>query len=206
MAYKVFPDSAAAKGEKDGHEKASRRGDGAGLPHEGRALVAGIQPPLRASAFLMIVIDQPHDLSADGARRRSSPMSTAISTPRARAAWRAARPADPGFAAALAEQRQGRNAIVTAAESTGAPLRAPRRRVEGLAAPKGRRHGDRRPSARTRLGGLRWPGAGLVAGAVAVVLAVIVLSGGGPGSTTWPPPPSARRPRRSRACRRTPSS
>jgi anti-sigma factor RsiW len=88
--------------------------------------------------------------------------------------------ADPGFAAALAEQRQGRDAIVTAAESTGAPL-ALRGRVEGLAAPKGRRHGDRRPSARTRLGGLRWPGAGLVVGAVAVVLAALVLVGGGPG-------------------------
>ena len=49
-----------------------------------------------------------------------------------------------------------------------------------MAAP-GRRHGDRRPSARTRLGGIRWPGAGLVAGALAAVLAAIVLVGGGPG-------------------------
>ena len=107
-------------------------------------------------------------------------MSTAISTPEKRAGVESRAASDPGFAAALAEQRQGRDAIATAAESTGAPL-ALRTRVEELAAPKGRRHGDRRPSARTRLGGLRWPGAGLVAGAVAVVLAVIVLSGGGPG-------------------------
>ena len=86
---------------------------------------------------------------------------------------------DPSFAAALALQQQGRDAIVTASESAGAPL-ALRARVEAMAAP-GRRHGDRRPSARTRLGGIRWPGAGLVAGALAAVLAAIVLVGGGPG-------------------------
>ena len=34
---------------------------------------------------------------------------------------------------------------------------------------------------RTRLGGLRWPAAGVAAGAVAVTLAVVVLVGGGPG-------------------------
>ena len=127
----------------------------------------------------MIVIDQPHDLSADdeaalvayvdgklGAEERAGVESRAAS--------------DPGYAAALSEHRRGRDAIVTAAESTGAPL-ALRARVEGLAADKGRRHGDRRPSARTRLGGIRWPGAGLVAGAVAVALAALVLTGGGPG-------------------------
>jgi anti-sigma factor RsiW len=127
----------------------------------------------------MIVIDQPHDLSADdeaalvayvdgnlGAEQRSEIETRAAS--------------DPSFAAALALQQQGHDAIFSAAESTGAPL-ALRTRVEGLAA-QGRRHGDRRPSARTRLGGIRWPGAGLVAGAVAAVLAAIVLfGGGGPG-------------------------
>jgi hypothetical protein len=96
-----------------------------------------------------------------------------------RAAVESRAASDPTFAAALAQQQQGRDAIVTAAESTGAPL-ALRARVEGLAE-QGRRHGGRRPSARTRLGGIRWPGAGLVAGAVAVVLAAIVLIGGGPG-------------------------
>ena len=45
-----------------------------------------------------------------------------------------------------------------------------------------RRHGERRrPAARPRLGGIRWPGAGLVAGALAVALAAVVLVGGGPG-------------------------
>ena len=41
MAYKVFPESTAAKGgEKDGRpRRRSRRGDRARPPHEGRALV-----------------------------------------------------------------------------------------------------------------------------------------------------------------------
>ena len=71
--------------------------------------------------------------------------------------------------------------IATAAESTGAPLAlrdAGRGAGRGAGTPPRR---DARPSARTRLGGIRWPAAGLVAGAVAVALAAVVLVGGGPG-------------------------
>jgi anti-sigma factor RsiW len=127
----------------------------------------------------MIVVDQPHDLSADDEAALVAYVDGNLDAGgRAQIERRAA--SDPSYAAALALQQQGRDAIVTTAESTGAPL-ALRTRVEGLAA-QGRRHGDRRPSARTRLGGIRWPGAGLVAGAVAVALAAIVLfGGGGPG-------------------------
>jgi anti-sigma factor RsiW len=126
----------------------------------------------------MIVIDQPHDLSADDEAALVAYVDGRLD-PEQRSLVESRAAADPSFAAALALQQEGRDAIATAAESTGAPL-ALRSRVEGLAA-QGRRHGDRRPSARTRLGGIRWPGAGLVAGAVAVVLAAIVLIGGGPG-------------------------
>jgi anti-sigma factor RsiW len=126
----------------------------------------------------MIVIDQPHDLSAEDEAALVAYVDGNLDPDeRGRVEERAA--SDPSFAAALALQQQGRDAIFTAAESTGAPL-ALRARVEGMAA-QGRRHGDRRPSARTRLGGIRWPGAGLVAGAVAAVLAAVVLIGGGPG-------------------------
>jgi anti-sigma factor RsiW len=127
----------------------------------------------------MIVIDQPHDLSADDEATLVAYVDGNLEPDeRGRVEARAA--SDPSFAAALAQQQQGRDAIFTAAEATGAPL-ALRATIEGMAAQKGRRHGDRRPSARTRLGGLRWPGAGLVAGAVAAVLAALVLVGGGPG-------------------------
>src|SRR4051794_7027152 len=126
----------------------------------------------------MIVIDQPHDLSADDEAALVAYVDGNLDADE-RAGIESRAAGDPGFAAALAEQQRGRDAIVTAAGSTGAPL-ALRARVEGLAA-QGRRHGDRRPSARTRLGGIRWPGAGLVAGAIAVVLAAIVLVGGSPG-------------------------
>jgi anti-sigma factor RsiW len=124
----------------------------------------------------MIVIDQPHDLSADDEARLVAYVDGRLDAEE-RASVEARAAADPGFAAALALQHEGRAAIATAAESTGAPL-ALRARVEGLAA-QGRRHGDRRPSARTRLGGIRWPGAGLVAGAVAAAIAALVLFGGG---------------------------
>lgn len=126
----------------------------------------------------MIVIDQPQDLSADDEAALVAYVDGNLEPgERSRVEARAA--SDPSFAAALRLQQQGRDAIATAAESTGAPL-ALRAAVEGMAA-QGRRHGGRRPSARTRLGGIRWPGAGLVAGAVAAVLAAVVLIGGGPG-------------------------
>lgn len=126
----------------------------------------------------MIVIDQPHDLSADDEATLVAYVDGNLEPDeRGRVEERAA--SDPSFAAALTLQQQGRDAIFTAAESTGAPL-ALRTRIEAAAA-QGRRHGDRRPSARTRLGGIRWPGAGLVAGAVAAVIAAVMLIGGGPG-------------------------
>ena len=127
----------------------------------------------------MIVIDQPHDLSADDEAALVAYVDGRLE-PEERSSVETRAAADPSFAAALALQQEGRDAIATAAESTGAPL-ALRSRVEGLAT-QGRRHGDRRPSARTRLGGIRWPGAGLVAGAVAAVIAaLVVLGGGAPG-------------------------
>src|SRR3954451_8829048 len=140
----------------------------------------------------MIVIDQPHDLSADDEAALVAYVDGRLD-PEQRSSVESRAAADPSFAAALALQQEGRDAIAPAAESTVAPL-ALRSRVEGLAT-QGRRHGARGPSARTRLGGIRWPGAGLVgcaaagvrgagggrrAGAVAVVLAAIVLIGGGP--------------------------
>ena len=126
----------------------------------------------------MIVIDQPHDLSADDEAALVAYVDGHLD-PGQRGQVEARAAEDPSFAAALALQQQGRDAIHTASESVSAPL-ALRASVERTAAP-GRRHGDRRPSARTRLGGIRWPGAGLVAGAVAVALAAVVLVGGGPG-------------------------
>ena len=51
MAYKVFPESTATKGEESGPKSASRRGDRAGLPHEGRALV-GNTGALKGVCFL----------------------------------------------------------------------------------------------------------------------------------------------------------
>jgi anti-sigma factor RsiW len=124
----------------------------------------------------MIVIDQPHDLSADDEAALVAYVDGRLD-PAERSSVETRAASDPGFAAALALQQEGRDAIATAAEGTGAPL-ALRARVEGHAA-QGRRHGDRPPSARTRLGGIRWPGAGLVAGAVAAVIAALVLFGGG---------------------------
>jgi anti-sigma factor RsiW len=126
----------------------------------------------------MIVVDQPRDLSEDEEGELVAYVDGHLEPDRS-AAVEARAAADPSYNAALMRQQAGRNAIATAAESTGAPL-ALRTRVEALSAP-GRRHGDRRPSARTRLGGIRWPGAGLVAGALAAVLAAVVLVGGGPG-------------------------
>jgi anti-sigma factor RsiW len=126
----------------------------------------------------MIVVDQPRDLSEDEEGELVAYVDGQLEPDR-RAAVEARAAADPSYNAALMRQQAGRNAIATAAESTGAPL-ALRTRVEALSAAPGRRHGERRPSARTRLGGIRWPGAGLVAGALAAVLAAVFLAGGGP--------------------------
>lgn len=127
----------------------------------------------------MVVVDLPQDLSEDEEGELVAYVDGLLPADR-RAAVEARAQSDPSYAAALMRQQEGRSAIATAAESTGAPL-ALRTRVEAMADPA-RRHGERRrPSARTRLGGIRWPGAGLVAGALAVALAAVVLVGGGPG-------------------------
>ena len=127
----------------------------------------------------MIVSDVPPELSAEDEADLVAFVDGRLDPERqARVEARAAK--DPAYKAALLSQQVGRNAITAAAEATGAPL-ALKTRVEEMGAARGRRHGVRGPSARTRLGGLRWPAAGVVATGVAVVLAAIVLVGGGPG-------------------------
>ncbi|MEO8688983.1 MAG: hypothetical protein ABI611_12295 [Solirubrobacteraceae bacterium] len=96
---------------------------------------------------------------------------------RARVEARAA--TDPDYKSALVRQQVGRDAVTTAAESTGAPL-ALKTRVDAMGTARGRHKGEQRSGVRTRLGGLRWPAAGLAAGAIAVTLAVVMLIGGGP--------------------------
>jgi anti-sigma factor RsiW len=125
----------------------------------------------------MVVVHHPQDLSADDEAALVAYVDGRLE-PARRAEVEARAESDPSFAAALAHQQAGRDAVVSAAEATGAPLRL-RTQVEAMGA-RGRRHGARGPSARTRLGGIRWP-AGLAAGAVAAVLAAVVLVGGGPG-------------------------
>jgi anti-sigma factor RsiW len=127
----------------------------------------------------MIVADEPPDLTAEDEADLAAFVDGRLEPERrARVEARAAK--DPAYKAALLHQEVGRNAVVTAAEATGAPL-ALKTRVEEMGAARGRRQGARGPSARTRLGGIRWPAAGVVVGAFAVVLAAIVIVGGGPG-------------------------
>ena len=125
----------------------------------------------------MIVIDLPQDLSEDEEGELVAYVDGRLE-PDGRGGSRRERPPIPPTTRPSHCQQQGRKAIAPAAESTGAPL-ALRTRVEAPLGP-GRRHGERRPSARTRLGGIRWPGAGLVPAALAAVLAAVVLVGGGP--------------------------
>src|SRR5687767_2054231 len=120
----------------------------------------------------MVVVDLPQDLSEDEEGELVAYVDGLLPADR-RAAVEARASKDPSYAAALTRQQAGRSAIATAAESTGAPL-ALRTRVEAMADPARRQGERRRPSARTRLGGIRWPGAGLVAGALAVALAAVV--------------------------------
>jgi len=125
----------------------------------------------------MIVADHPPELSAEDEAELVAYVDGRLDAER-RGRVQARAASDPSFAAALARQREGREAITRAAERTGAPL-ALRGRVERLGA-RGRRHGVRGPSARTRLGGIRRPAAGLAVAAVAAVLAAVVLVGSGP--------------------------
>jgi hypothetical protein len=127
----------------------------------------------------MIVAEHPPDLSAEDEADLVAYVDGRLAPERrARVEARAAK--DPAYAAALARQREGHAAITRAAETTGAPL-ALRSRVEAMGEGRGRRHGARGPSTRTRLGGIRWPAAGAVAAGVAAVLAAVMLIGGGPG-------------------------
>ena len=127
----------------------------------------------------MIVSDGPPELSAEDEADLVAFVDGRLDPERqARVEARAAK--DPAYKAALLHQQVGRNAVTAAAEATGAPL-ALKTRVGEMGTARGRRHGERGPSARTRLGGIRWPTAGVVAGGIAAVLAAIVLVGGGPG-------------------------
>jgi anti-sigma factor RsiW len=127
----------------------------------------------------MIVADQPPELSPqDEADLVAFVDGRLDAEGRARVEARAAQ--DPDYKSALVRQQVGRDAVTSAAESTGAPL-ALKTRVEELAAARGQRKGQQRSGMRTRLGGLRWPTAGLAAGAIAATLAVVMLIGGGPG-------------------------
>jgi len=127
----------------------------------------------------MIVADHPPDLSAEDEADLVAYVDGRLE-PERRARVEARAASDPAYAAALARHREGHAAVARAVETTGAPL-ALRSQVEEMGAARGRRHGRRGPSARTRLGGIRRPAAGLVAAAVAAVLAAVVLVGGGPG-------------------------
>ena len=137
----------------------------------------------------MIVIDQPQDLSPDDEADLVLYVDGRLDADR-RAGVEARAASDPSYAAALALQQQGREALVLAAEGTGAPL-ALRTRVEGLQA--GRRHGDRRPEARTRLGGIRWPARGWWRGRSRSRWARWCWWAGARGSRTSRPPPCGRR-------------
>jgi anti-sigma factor RsiW len=127
----------------------------------------------------MIVRDQPPELSPEDEADLVSFVDGHLDAEgRARVVARAA--TDPDYKSALLRQQVGRDAVTSAAESTGAPL-ALKARVEELGAARGRHKGEKRSGVRTRLGGLRWPAAGLAAGAIAVTLAVVMVIGGGPG-------------------------
>jgi anti-sigma factor RsiW len=127
----------------------------------------------------MIVADQPPELSPEDEADLVAFVDGRLDDEgRARVEARAAK--DPDYKSALVRQQVGRDAVTTAAESTGAPL-ALKTRVEAMGAARGRHKGEQRSGVRTRLGGLRWPAAGVAAGAIAVVLAVVMLIGGGPG-------------------------
>ena len=127
----------------------------------------------------MIVADQPPELSPEDEADLVAFVDGRLDPEgSARVEARAAR--DPAYNAALVHQQVGRDAVTAAAEATGAPL-ALKTRVEELGAARGRRKGEQRSPVRTRLGGLRWPAAGIAAGAVAVALGFVVLVGGGPG-------------------------
>ena len=128
---------------------------------------------------MIVAPDHPPDLSIDDEADLAAYVDDRLDPgQRARVDARAAK--DPVFAAALLRQQQGRDALVAAVETTGAPL-ALRTRVEEMGTGRGRRKADQRPAARTRVAGRRWSAAALVAGALAAVLAGIVLIGGGPG-------------------------
>jgi anti-sigma factor RsiW len=127
----------------------------------------------------MIVADQPPELSPEDEADLVAFVDGHLDAEgRTRVEARAAE--DPEYKSALLRQQVGRDAVTSAAESTGAPL-ALKTRVEELGAARGKRKGEPRSGIRTRLGGLRWPAAGVAAGAIAATLAVVMLVSGGPG-------------------------
>ena len=152
----------------------------------------------------MIVIDQPHDLSADDEATLVAYVDGNLEPDeRGRVEARAAE--DPSFAAALALQQQGRDAILTASESTGAPL-ALRASVESAGGARGAATGTAgRPHA---------PGSGGSGGRVRgwwparspSLSPPSCSSAAARASRTSRPPPSGRRPprwppsRRPRSC------
>ena len=142
----------------------------------------------------MIVRDQPPELSPEEEAALVAFVDGRLD-PEARARVEARAAKDPDYKSALVRQQVGRDAVTSAAESTGAPL-ALKARVEEMGAARGRHKGEKRTGVRTRLGGLRWPAAGVAAGAVAVTLAVVMLIGGGPGiedvASAATRPPTAR--------------
>ncbi len=126
----------------------------------------------------MKVADQPPDLSPDDEADLVAFVDDRLDAKdRARVEARAAR--DPAYKAALVRQQVGRDAVMSATASTGAPL-ALKTRVEEMGAARGRHKGEKRSTVRTRLGGMRWPAAGIAAGAAAAVIAVLMVVGGGP--------------------------
>src|SRR3954454_12795131 len=106
----------------------------------------------------MIVAEHPPDLSAEDEADLVAYVDGRLDPERgARVAARAG--TDPAYSAGLARHREGHVAITRAVETAGAPLGL-RSRVEAMGAGRERRHGERGPSARTRLGGIRWAAAG----------------------------------------------
>ncbi len=98
----------------------------------------------------MIVRDQPPELSPEDEADLVSFVDGHLDADgRARVEARAAK--DPDYKSALLRQQVGRDAVTSAAESTGAPL-ALKARVEEMGAARGRHKGEKRSGVRTRLG------------------------------------------------------